>query len=212
MGVNWTNEELIIALYWYCTKISFTRIKYTKPEVIELANLLRRTPSSASFKLVNFARFDPSLQKRGVKGMTNGSKAEKLVWDKFYGNWDELAYLAERLIAEKKNSTIEKISAIETFDLPAEGKEREAFIKTRVNHNFFSNTVKLSFNNKCCITGISIQGLLVASHIKPWSKDLKQAANPENGLCLNSLHDKAFDKGLFTVSEDLKVILSPDLI
>jgi putative restriction endonuclease len=54
--------------------------------------------------------------------------------------------------------------------------------------------------------------LLVASHIKPWAKDLKQAANPENGLCLNGLHDKAFDRGLLTLSEDFKVILSSKIM
>ena len=38
--------------------------------------------------------------------------------------------------------------------------------------------------------------LLVASHIKPWKdSDVKtERTNPSNGLCLNALHDKAFDK------------------
>ncbi len=208
----WTKEELTLALYWYCTKIPFSKIKYTKPEIIELARLVNRTASAAAFKLVNLARLDPTLQQRGIKGMSKGSKAEKPVWDEFYGNWDKLAYAAEKIIAEKKHKSLEISSNINTADLPKEGKERKALVKIRINQKFFSDTVKISYNNRCCITGISIKSLLIASHIKPWSKDLKQAANPENGLCLNALHDKAFDKGLLSFSDDFRIILSDDLL
>ena len=57
-----------------------------------------------------------------------------------------------------------------------------------------------TYNNTCCITGINNPDLLIASHIVPWSKDEKNRLNPTNGLCLNALHDKAFDKGLITIS------------
>jgi putative restriction endonuclease len=206
--INWSREELILALYWYCTKISFTKVKYTKAEVIELSQLVGRTPSSAAFKLVNFARLDPALQARGVKGMRKGSKSEEPVWNEFYNNWENLAITAERIIAERKGITVEQVSEIETKDLPKAGKERDALVKIRVNQNFFRNAVLLSYQNKCCITGISVPELLVASHIKPWAKDLSQAANPENGICLNGLHDKAFDRGLLTITEDYKIKLS----
>jgi len=209
---NWTKNELILALYWYCTKIPFTKIKYTKPEVIELSKLVGRTPSAAAFKLVNFARLDPVLQQRGVKGMSRGSKAEEPVWNEFYDNWDDLAYTAEKIIAEIKGISIEEASEIETANLPKEGKERLTLVKVRINHEFFRKTVKLSYDNKCCITGLSQENLLVASHIIPWSKSLKHAVNPENGLCLNALHDKAFDRGLLTISESFKVVLSPELL
>jgi putative restriction endonuclease len=51
--------------------------------------------------------------------------------------------------------------------------------------------------------------MLIASHIVPWSKDVKNRTNPRNGLCLNALHDRAFDCGLLTVTPDLKVMISP---
>jgi predicted restriction endonuclease len=35
--------------------------------------------------------------------------------------------------------------------------------------------------------------------------------NPSNGLCLSALRDKAFDKGLITLSDDFKVIVSEEL-
>jgi len=209
---NWTREELILAFYWYCVKIEFTKIKFTKPEVIELAEIVGRTPSAAAFKLVNFARLDPILQARGVKGMSHGASKEKPIWDEFHNNWNELTFKAEQLIAERRGISIEEVSHIKTTDLPKEGKEREALVKVRVNQSFFRKSVFLSFQNTCCITGIKIPELLVASHIKPWSKDLKQGANPENGLCLNGLHDKAFDRGLLTLSDDFKVVLSDKIL
>jgi len=212
MSSNWTREELILAFYWYCIKIPFTKIKYTKPEVIELANLINRTPSAIAFKLVNFARLDPELQKRGVKGMSHGSNAEKRIWDEFHSNWNELAYESELILAKYKNQSVEEVAEIETEDLPNEGKERTALVKVRVNQSFFRKSVLLSYQNKCCITGLNIPELLVASHIIPWSKNLKEGCNPENGLCLNALHDKAFDKGLMTITEHFKVVVSERLL
>ena len=85
-------------------------------------------------------------------------------------------------------------------------------VKIRVNQSFFRKSVLLSYNKQCCITGLVIPGLLVASHIIPWSKNLKEACNPENGLCLNALHDKAFDKGLITISNDFKIQISEKLL
>lgn len=32
--------------------------------------------------------------------------------------------------------------------------------------------------------------------------------NPANGLCLNALHDRAFDKGLITITADYKLLIS----
>ena len=65
-----------------------------------------------------------------------------------------------------------------------------------------------NYNFSCCITGLPLTELLVASHIKPWAIDEKNRMNPRNGLCLNALHDKAFDKGLITIDENFKVVVS----
>jgi putative restriction endonuclease len=140
--------------------------------------------------------------------MRHGSKEEVKIWDEFNGNWEELAYESERLLASFKGIPIEKSSRITIYDIPKEGKERETIIKTRVNQNFFRLAVLSSYNNKCCITGIEIPSLLVASHIIPWSKNKTKRLNPQNGLCMNTLHDKAFDSGLITVSANYRIVLS----
>jgi len=32
--------------------------------------------------------------------------------------------------------------------------------------------------------------------------------NPRNGICMCALHDKAFDKGLITITDDYKLMIS----
>ena len=59
-----------------------------------------------------------------------------------------------------------------------------------------------SYNNTCCITGIQQPEILIAGHIKPWSIDKKNRLNPQNGIAINALHDKAFECGLLTITPD----------
>lgn len=68
------------------------------------------------------------------------------------------------------------------------------------------------YGSKCCVTGIEEASLLIGSHIVPWAEDVAQRLNPRNGLCLNALHDRAFDVGLMTVSDDLRVRVSPKVL
>lgn len=208
MRKAWSREESIIAFNLYC-KIPFSKIHYKHPDIIELAPLLGRTPSAVALKLVNYARLDPALQKRNISGMRHGSKRDEEIWNEFYGNPEALAYKSEILLARYKKEPIEKAARINLEDLPIEGKEREALIKDRVNQSFFRSIILASYENRCCITGLSIPELLIASHIIPWSVDEKQRMIPHNGLCLNMLHDKAFDKGLITITPEYVVKLSP---
>lgn len=203
---NWTKEETIIAFNVYC-KIPFKSSSKTNPTIIKYAKIIGRSPSALNMKIGNFGRLDPELKKQGITGLRNGSKLEEIVWEEFNGNWEKLAYESEKLIAEFQNKNIEEIAGITEEKFP-EGKERETIVKTRVNQNFFRSTVLSSYNLKCCITGLSIPELLVASHIKPWAKDKTNRINPRNGLCLNSIHDKAFDKGFITVTPDYKILTS----
>lgn len=52
--------------------------------------------------------------------------------------------------------------------------------------------------------------LLIASHIKPWNvSDAKtERTNPSNDLCLNAMHDKAFDRGLITIDPNYRIVNS----
>ncbi|WP_192822019.1 HNH endonuclease [Rufibacter sp. LB8] len=203
---NWTRDETIIAFNVYC-KIQFKKSSKTNPTIIKYANIIGRSPSALNMKIGNFGRLDPELRSQGIVGLSNGGKLEETIWNEFHGNWDKLAYESELLIARFQNKAIEDTIDVETIEFPI-GKEREAIIKQRVNQSFFRSTVLSSYNLKCCITELSITDFLVSSHIIPWSEDKKNRLNPRNGLCLNSIHDKAFDKGYITVTPDYKVMTS----
>lgn len=198
-GRLWTKDELILAINLYC-KTPFGKIHTRNPDIIQLAKGLDRTPGSVSYKLANFACIDPSLPR---KGASNVSKLDREVWDCFFSNWNEMAYKSEEAYSAKFSQNGDD----EIANIP-EGTTRTATVKVRVNQSFFRKTILASYG-ACCITGIPVPELLIASHIVPWAVDTKNRTNPQNGLCLNSLHDKAFDSGLITISDNFVVVLSP---
>ncbi len=204
---DWSRNEPIVAFNLYC-KIPFGRIHIRNPSIIELAKGIGRTPSAVSWKLANFARLDPALQKRNIAGASHGSKAEVEIWDEFSNNWEKLAFESELLLGQMTGRTPDL--GAEVIEFP-EGRTREALVRTRVNQGFFRAAVLAAYNARCCVTGLAIPQLLNASHIVPWSIDVKNRTNPRNGLCLNVLHDRAFDCGLLTITPELKVKISSRL-
>lgn len=208
MRNNWTREETIVAFNVYC-KIPFKSSSKYNPTIIKYADIIGRSPSALNMKVGNFGRLDPELKKQGISGLTHGSKTEEDIWQEFNGNWEKLAFESEQIIAHFSKKTIEEVTQIKVDDIDIrEGLERERVVKQRVNQSFFRSTVLSSYYFKCCITGLSIPDFLVASHIIPWSKCTEHRLNPRNGLCLNSIHDKAFDRGFITISPEFKVIVS----
>lgn len=206
----WTREELILAINLYC-KLPFGKLHRSNPDVIKLAGLIGRTPNSVAYKLVNFASLDPSLKKRGIKGASNSSKLDRVIWDEFYNNWNELPFESEKLLAQFEKKSMEELNGIDPNEFP-EGRNREQMVKVRVNQSFFRRSILASYNYTCCITGINQGGLLIAGHIKPWSLDVENRLNPRNGIAINALHDKAFENGLITITPDYRIQVSTSIL
>ncbi|CAN0603520.1 unnamed protein product, partial [Ectocarpus sp. 12 AP-2014] len=192
--------------------LPFGRLHRLNPDVINLANLIGRTPSSMAYKLVNFASLDSSLQARGIKGASNVSKLDKIICNEYYENLENLPFESEKLRAKMENTSIESLHSLVENELPKEGKIRETVVKARVNQSFFRTSILASYDNTCCITGIKQPELLIAGHIKPWSQDEKNRLNPRNGIAINALHDKAFENGLLTITPDFKIKISKKLL
>jgi putative restriction endonuclease len=207
---NWNRDELVLAFNLYC-KIPFGSIHHGNPQIVALAKLLGRTPSAVSWKLSNLASFDPSLKKRNIAGASHASRLDAEIWAEFTGDWDRLAFESEKLLATKQRRNIEEFAGPDEDLLPRAGIERDAIVKQRVNQSFFRKAVLSAYGTRCCITGLAVPDLLVASHIVPWSKDEANRVNPRNGLCLNALHDRAFDAGLITITREFRVRASPVL-
>lgn len=207
----WTKEELILALNLYL-KLPFGKLHSGTPEIIKLSNIIDRTPSSVSMRLSNFASVDPYHQNRGIGGLSGGKKQVEPIWNEFINNKEGLLYESERILGEMENNPIEIKFAnilLGTEHLQGETKIRE--VKTRVNQNVFRQIVLANYSGKCAISGIDIPQLLLASHIIPWSTNEKERLNPENGICLSALYDRAFDKGLIGFNQKYEIQLSNDL-
>lgn len=203
----WTHDETVVALGLYF-KISFSKCNMFHPEVKRVAKLLGRNPSALAMKIINLARLDPTLQQQGISGLKNGAKLEKDVWQEYEGRLDCLAEDLNRLLKDGTTTS----ERDEDLKVPV-GMDAVRLAKFRVNQSFFRRAVLSAYETTCCVTGISDSRLLIASHIKPWAKctEGNEKTTPENGLCLNTLHDKAFDRGLITIDTAYKVVLSPSL-
>jgi putative restriction endonuclease len=207
----WSKDELILAFNLYL-KIEFGKTHARNLQVLELAKLIGRTPASIVMRLGNFASIDPYHRDRGVGGLKNGMNQVQPIWDEFFNNQEELVFKSEQILAQRENSSIEekyKELLFDIKDLKGETKIRE--VKTRVNQSVFRQMVMVNYSSKCAITGIDIPDLLFASHILPWSTNENERLNPENGICLSALYDKAFDKGYVGFDKNYKVILSTSL-
>jgi len=211
-GTKWSREETILAFDLYC-RTPFGKIGQSNPDIIELAKLLGRTPGSVGLKMHNLAHYDPELQKRNITAMAHGSKLDGQIFEEFSKDWTSLSYQAQVIKSRMLNIELDSLVDLDDLRTIPAGEYREQLMKSRVGQYFFRNAILSSYNNRCCVTGMKKSEILVASHIKPWavSDEKTERTNPQNGLCLNSLHDKAFDQGLITLRSDYTIVISDKL-
>ena len=208
---RWTREQLKLAFHLYC-QLPFGRLHRGNTEIIRLASLIGRTPSAVAMKLVNFASLDPAITSTGRKGLDGVSNLDREVWDEFHADWERLAVECEILRRSLDGATPFNDEADELL-MPEDfsGETRQVVAEQRIKQTFFRRSVLSSYRGRCCMSGLSEPRLLIASHIVPWSKDKANRLNPSNGLCLSAIHDRAFDKGLITLTDDFRIVISDEL-
>ncbi|MDT7986608.1 HNH endonuclease signature motif containing protein [Clostridium perfringens] len=109
----------------------------------------------------------------------------------------------ERLDIDVENKTIEEINEV--------GEVRERVVNARKNQNKFREAL-FKRECKCKICGLAHKELLIASHIKPWSKSTpEEKLNPFNGFLLCPNHDSLFDKHLISFKDNGEIIISKRL-
>ncbi len=147
---------------------------------------------------------------KGISGLKNGSKLDKQVWDEFVNKREELSELYHELISKLKGG--DALVDDDVIKAPP-GMDSVRLSHYRINQSFFRKSVLSAYNYTCCITGLTDDRLLIASHIKPWAvcENGNERTDTTNGLCLNALHDRAFDKGLITLDEEMRVVVSKAL-
>lgn len=214
---NWTRDELLIVLNLY-HKLTFGQMHARQAAVVQLAEKLGRGANSVAMKLCNLASLDPALKLRGIKGLAGASKLDETVWQEFHADLNEAVPASEeafrKLFTDDENTALEvlpkegvKVSA----KSPTGPTEVIATVKQRRGQEYFRDAVLNNFGGRCGVTQLGVRELLIASHILPWGSHPQQRLNVRNGLCLSRLHDAAFDRGLITFDEALRLQLSPRL-
>ena len=87
--------------------------------------------------------------------------------------------------------------------------ERKGLVTSRVGQGFYRQELIKKFDNKCAVTGINLEEILIASHIIPWrhSND-EERLDIENGILLSPLYDALFDKNLISFQDNGDIIIS----
>lgn len=107
----------------------------------------------------------------------------------------------------------------ERADLDERTTERLLVATARVGQHRFAHEVLSNHRHRCVFCGLSIQTsgsrarrMLVASHIKPWRTCTPtERLDARNGLTACPTHDVAFDTGLMTVDDRLRIHIVPEL-
>jgi hypothetical protein len=208
----WTKEQVKLAFHLYC-QIPYGRIHGRNPDIIALAKVIDRTPDAVAMKMLNIASIDPAITSTGRSGLGNASALDREVWDEFHSDWERLAVECQLLRQQLDKNTMEDLEpkTDEVFPTDFDGEIRQGLTTQRIKQYFFRRAVLSGYRGRCCMSGLSESRLLIASHIVPWSSDKANRLNPSNGLCLSAIHDRAFDKGLITLSDDFKIILSDEV-
>jgi putative restriction endonuclease len=83
--------------------------------------------------------------------------------------------------------------------------------QVRLGQHRFARDVLENYDHRCAFCGFSARalprhGLMLASHIKPWSKSTgRERLDPRNGVAACPVHDAAFDGGLLTINGGMRI-------
>jgi hypothetical protein len=215
-GRRWTRDELLVALNLY-HKLNFGQMHGRQPAIVALADKLDRGANSLAMKLCNFASLDPALKLRGIKGLAGASALDREVWTEFHRNLNDVAPASEealrKLFGAGQGDELEVLprEGVRLRKRPTGPTETTLSVKMRRGQDYFRDAVLNNFGGACGVTGLTVRELLIASHILPWGTHEAERLNIRNGLSLSRLHDAAFDRGLISFDDSLRLLLSPRL-
>lgn len=89
---------------------------------------------------------------------------------------------------------------------------RNALVKARIGQGKWRSDLLAFWSGRCAVTGLDVEALLRAAHIKPWrDSDNAERLNLMNGLMLGAAYDAAFDAGLISFDDSGSVLISSQL-
>lgn len=203
--ISWSRDELLVAFRLYC-RTPFGKLHQHNPEIVELARTLGRTPSAVGMKACNFASLDPIQQARNISALGNVSRGDREVWEAFQENPEAIAAEAEEAYARISGRDAPPLES--ELVIPDGPTEVARTVRIRRVQAFFRAAVLSGYEYRCALSDIAVPELLNASHIIPWKTNTERRADPRNGIALNALYDRAFDRGLITFDEQMRMVVS----
>jgi len=198
-------------------KLPFGQLHARNPVIMAFAEKLGRGASSLAMKLSNFASLDPALKLRGIKGLSGASALDQRVWEEFHSDLNEAVPASEQAVCElfgaDESGEVEVLprEGVRVRLRPTGATETVGTVKLRRGQGYFRDAVINNCAGRCAMTGLGVRELLIASHILPWGRHPEHRLDVRNGLSLSSIHDAAFDRGLISFDENLRLVLSPRL-
>ena len=142
------------------------------------------------------------LNKKYIQGQIVKDKVIENIYEtkfKLYKSQDEQTIIEEDLIEELSD------------ERPCTAKEEDYLTDSQ-----FRAFVMKAYGFKCCVKKDSIvygdKIMLEAAHIKPKRRPHNGPNIPANGLALSHDLHRMFDEGMWTITEDLKVLVHPKLL
>jgi hypothetical protein len=117
-------------------------------------------------------------------------------------------------ILKRKAADLVGASSVWTLSSPTKIHQLYAFVLEQQRQGeagIFQGETPVSYWRRCCITGLEIPQLCIASHIIRWADRTDTRMDPRNGLCLSATYDKAFENHLITLDEDYRLLVSPTI-
>src|SRR2546425_4741520 len=210
-GSPWSRNEVALALALY--KATGSSHDEQDPEIQELARLIGRTPGSVIFKLGNLKAVE--TEKRA--GFSHTAPMDRQVWREFQGRDEELYQEAEKIrnetysnFGKKDEDEIEDL-VNRLNNLGQVPSQRTSQVLVRQKQEALRRAVLSNYEGRCSFCDVNIPEMLVAAHIHGWNKDVENRLNLSNTLCLCVLHHCAFDNGFLSVSDDGRILVSPQV-
>ena len=116
------------------------------------------------------------------------SQSIPLLGETMYQSILDLANLCNLLPSASKND----------FSVP----DNWSITKSRPAMNGFNKPVMRRSDSKCVVCGSRLAGLVEAAHLSPYATDVKNRANPANGICLCKYCHRALDLRHIAITPD----------
>jgi len=234
----WSEAESILAflllVYLDPARLGGTKDKRAQhAAVVALASITGRSENAVVMKVQN-QRY---VLTDGVRGLPGRSARDRDVVESYAHHLDDLWVAVETMrrslpglpallgalgygvgeaSADGMEAPLDEVVRQAPLALPDGGTSVRREVLARRGQRPFRERVLANYQGQCAVcelrpaTPRSASLFLRAGHIRPWSvANDHQRLDPANGLSLCVVHDRAFEGGLFTLTDALMVVVAP---